>query len=60
MVHPDTLAQFSASLRGQLVQPGDATYDDARRVYNAMIDRYPKLTPWTTSATSWHCTMNFG
>jgi FAD/FMN-containing dehydrogenase len=43
MVHPDTLAQFSASLRGQLVQPGDATYDDARRVYNAMIDRYPKF-----------------
>ncbi|MGR4869137.1 FAD-binding oxidoreductase [Variovorax sp. LARHSF232] len=40
---PDTLAQFSTALRGRVVQAGDADYEASRQVYNAMIDRYPKL-----------------
>src|SRR5437868_11965201 len=35
--------EFKSSLRGQLIGPGDAEYDSARKVYNAMIDRYPRL-----------------
>jgi FAD/FMN-containing dehydrogenase len=30
-------------LRGTLVRPGDESYDEARRVYNAMHDRRPAL-----------------
>lgn len=35
--------RFQANLRGALLRPGDAGYDDARKVYNAMIDRRPRL-----------------
>jgi len=38
-----TIQAFRASLRGKLIQPADAEYDAARKVYNAMIDRRPRL-----------------
>jgi hypothetical protein len=37
------IGDLRASLRGQLLQPGDAQYDAARKIDNAMIDRRPAL-----------------
>jgi FAD/FMN-containing dehydrogenase len=34
---------FRAELRGQLLLPGGAGYDDARKIYNGMFDRRPAL-----------------
>jgi hypothetical protein len=37
-----TMADYSvlkAHLRGELIQAGDSNYDDARKLYNAMIDK---------------------
>ena len=34
---------FKATLRGPVLQPGDPGYDDARAIWNAMIDRRPAM-----------------
>lgn len=39
----NTIDQFKASLRGELIQPHDGGYDAARKVYNGMIDRRPRF-----------------
>jgi FAD/FMN-containing dehydrogenase len=37
------LAAFQANLRGRVLRDGEAGYDDARKVWNGMIDRKPAL-----------------
>lgn len=39
----DEIARFAADLRGPLIQHGDAGYEEARKLYNAMIDKRPRL-----------------
>src|SRR5690348_13037066 len=34
-------AELAAAMRGDLIMPGDPGYDQARAVYNAMIDKHP-------------------
>src|SRR5499427_2278037 len=34
---------FKTSLRGSLLRPGDAGYDEARKIWNANIDKRPAL-----------------
>ncbi len=37
------IATFKASIRGQLLAPGEAGYEEARQVWNGMIDKRPAL-----------------
>jgi FAD/FMN-containing dehydrogenase len=37
------LTRFKQGFRGDVIEPGDACYDDARALYNGMIDKRPRL-----------------
>ena len=43
MLDATTIEELKASLRGELIQPNDGGYDEARSLYNAMIDKRPRL-----------------
>ena len=38
-----SIDQLKSFFRGELIQPTDAAYDSARKVYNGMIDKRPRL-----------------
>ena len=37
------ITEFRGKFRGAVIEPQDAAYDEARQVYNRMIDRKPRL-----------------
>ena len=39
----ENVLHFSERLRGSFLKPGDSGYDEARTVYNGMIDKHPAL-----------------
>jgi FAD/FMN-containing dehydrogenase len=42
-VKDETIEELAAALRGPLLKAGDEGYDEARSIWNAMIDRRPAL-----------------
>jgi FAD/FMN-containing dehydrogenase len=50
---------FKNSLRGTLISPGDAVYDEARKVHNGMIDKRPALIVQCTCVTDIIASVNF-
>src|SRR5262245_21642470 len=47
----DRLEALRANFSGPLLLPGDAGYDEARKVHNGQIDRRPALIAQPRSAT---------
>src|ERR1700752_4598678 len=43
MMNEAAIAAFKASLRGELIEPGNAGYEEGRKVYNRMIDRRTRM-----------------
>ena len=42
-LNAQVISNFSNKLTGDLLQPGDNGYDDARKIWNGMIDKQPAL-----------------
>lgn len=54
-----TYDTLSAALRGELVTPDSASYDEARALYNGMIQRYPAAIARCVDATDVQTCVNF-
>ncbi|MBX3015154.1 MAG: FAD-binding oxidoreductase [Caldilineaceae bacterium] len=53
------MSELRQSLQGELLLPGDPGYDEARMVWNAMIDRRPALIVRCTAAADVVAAVNF-
>ena len=53
------LEEFKKSLRGKVIYPKDADYDQARKIYNAMIDKRPALIARCAGAADVVASVNF-
>ena len=60
MSNEASIGKFKASLRGELIQPSDQSYDSARKVYNAMIDRRPGMIARCADVADVITAVNFG
>ncbi len=43
MLDTNAITTFAHAFRGSVIQPGDAGYEEARKLYNGMIDKRPRI-----------------
>jgi FAD binding domain/Berberine and berberine like len=60
MLSDATIGEFKTSLRGELIQPSDPGYAEARKLYNGMIDKRPRLIARCVDVADVITAVNFG
>jgi len=60
MLDEPTVMKFKEGLRGTLVRPKDTIYDDARALYNGMIDKRPAAIARCIDVADVIAAVNFG
>src|SRR5215470_5677061 len=60
MSNPTGTEQFRAKLRGELIEPDGEKYEIARKVYNGMIDRRPRMVVRCSDVADVISAVNFG
>lgn len=54
-----TIEEFKSELKGKVIQPEDELYDTARKVYNSMIDRKPRMIVYCKDVADVIKTVNY-
>ena len=60
MLTEATTASLRSNMRGELIEPSDARYNEARKVYNGMIDRRPRIIARCVDVADVIAAVNFG
>ena len=60
MPNEQAMTAFQEKLRGTLIQPGDPAYEERRTIYNAMIDKRPRLIAQCTNVADVIHAVRFG
>ncbi|MDZ4866013.1 MAG: FAD-binding oxidoreductase [Alphaproteobacteria bacterium] len=60
MLSKDTISTFKAGFRGEVIEPSDRGYNEARALYNAMIDKKPRLIARCVDVADVIAAVNFG
>jgi hypothetical protein len=60
MLDASKTAGFKAGLRGQVIEPKDSNYEEARSLYNGMIDKKPRMIARCADAADIISAVNFG
>jgi len=60
MLSETAIQEFKTKLRGKLIEPNDPEYNDARKLYNAMIDKKPRLIAQCANVADVISSVNFG
>ena|SRR5579864_5515226 len=55
----EAIQSLASAIRGRLIQPGDADYDEVRSLYNGMIDKRPRLIVRCVNAADVITAVNF-
>ena len=55
-----TFDQLKSAFRGELIQPTDTVYETARKVYNGMIDKRPRLIAKCADVADVIAAVNYG
>src|SRR6201987_3231867 len=56
----EVISKLKIDLRGEVILPVDRDYHDARKVYNGMIDKHPKLIVRCVNAADVRIAVAFG
>ena len=59
MLSENSIKELKTNLRGGLIEPGDQAYDEARKVYNGMIHKRPRLIARCADAADVIHSVNF-
>src|SRR5436309_5480341 len=60
MLNENSIADFKRNVRGRVIEPSDKDYDEARKVYNGMIHKKPRLIAQCADVADVIRSVNFG